>query len=316
VADRTIRRLCDALKGYDGPWVLLPGNHDAALAESVWTRLRDLGCCPANVHPALTPEPLDLAEGRLTVLPAPLQRRHEAEDLTAWFDDAPSPEGAVRVGLAHGTVLNRLPEGAEQHNPIADNRADAAKLNYLALGDWHGTLEIAPRTWYAGAPETDGFRDNDPGNVLLVEVDGPGAPPRIERIPVTHYQWHAIEETVGSDEGLDALDARLHDLGGPPDRQVVRLKLSGTASLSGRESLEELLERWRARFHYLDVDTSELRPEATEADLASLRGQGFLGDAVDRLLALRDSGEPDSVHALDALQRVFLEYRRATEGGD
>ncbi|MEY4754479.1 MAG: hypothetical protein RJA44_2154, partial [Pseudomonadota bacterium] len=37
VSDRTIRRLFDALRGYAGPWVLLPGNHDAALGESVWS---------------------------------------------------------------------------------------------------------------------------------------------------------------------------------------------------------------------------------------------------------------------------------------
>jgi DNA repair exonuclease SbcCD nuclease subunit len=38
VSDRSIRRLFDALAGYAGPWVMIPGNHDAALAESVWTR--------------------------------------------------------------------------------------------------------------------------------------------------------------------------------------------------------------------------------------------------------------------------------------
>ena len=31
-----------AMVGYAGPWVLIPGNHDAALAESVWTRAQRL----------------------------------------------------------------------------------------------------------------------------------------------------------------------------------------------------------------------------------------------------------------------------------
>ena len=34
VSDKTIRRLFQAMQGFTGPWVLLPGNHDAALAES------------------------------------------------------------------------------------------------------------------------------------------------------------------------------------------------------------------------------------------------------------------------------------------
>lgn len=38
VADRTLHRLFNALAGFAGPWVMIPGNHDAGLAESVWTR--------------------------------------------------------------------------------------------------------------------------------------------------------------------------------------------------------------------------------------------------------------------------------------
>ncbi|MCU0839611.1 MAG: metallophosphoesterase, partial [Rhodospirillales bacterium] len=103
VSDETIRRTLNAMTAFAGPWVLLPGNHDAALAESPWTRMPRLGQ-PANVHLATAPEPLSLLGGRLTVLPAPLQRRREGADVTAWFDTAASEPGAVRVGLAHGGV--------------------------------------------------------------------------------------------------------------------------------------------------------------------------------------------------------------------
>ena len=140
VADETIRRTVNALEAFRGPWVLLPGNHDAALAESPWTRMRRFGL-PENVILATVPEPIGLANGRLTILPAPLQRRHEAVDLTAWFDAGPSGDGAVRVGLAHGSIAGFLPAEAEAQNPIAHDRAERARLDYLALGDWHGTLQ-------------------------------------------------------------------------------------------------------------------------------------------------------------------------------
>ena len=61
-----------------------------------------------------------------------------------------------------------MPAAAEGQNPIADTRAETANLDYLALGDWHGTLEVAPRTWYAGAPEPDRFRANEPGNIFYI----------------------------------------------------------------------------------------------------------------------------------------------------
>src|ERR1035437_10328239 len=134
------------MKAYNGPWVLLHGNHVPALSESPWTRIERFGR-PANVILALAPETILLANVRLAVLPAPLTRKNEPDDVTRWMDAAETPVGSVRVGLAHGSISNRLPEG-DAKNEIADNRAASAKLDYLALGDWHGTTEIAPRTWY------------------------------------------------------------------------------------------------------------------------------------------------------------------------
>src|SRR5215218_7166148 len=68
----TLARAVDAMRGFPGPWVLLPGNHDAATAGSVWSRLRQQAP-PANLVLALDPEPLALLDGRLVVLPAPLK---------------------------------------------------------------------------------------------------------------------------------------------------------------------------------------------------------------------------------------------------
>src|SRR5699024_1817173 len=53
VSDDTLGRMVEAMRAYHGPWVLLPGNHDPALAESVWQRLQRRRL-PDNIHLALT----------------------------------------------------------------------------------------------------------------------------------------------------------------------------------------------------------------------------------------------------------------------
>ncbi|NBS46475.1 MAG: hypothetical protein EBS99_05500, partial [Betaproteobacteria bacterium] len=158
------------------PLYLLPGNHDAALSESVWTRAQRDALVPPNVRLCLRPEPVEI-EGRMVVLPAPLTQRHSLSDLTEWFAAAETPAGLPRIGLAHGAVQGILAEDIDSANPIVQDRATRARLDYLALGDWHGTKQIDARTWYAGTPEPDRFKDNDPGNALVVTIDGPGAPP-------------------------------------------------------------------------------------------------------------------------------------------
>ena len=88
VADRTIRQTLNALDSFTGDWVFIPGNHDSALADSVWSRADRIGK-PDNVHFLLcNGKQLLLKNGTLAILPAVLQRRHEADDLTAWFDHA------------------------------------------------------------------------------------------------------------------------------------------------------------------------------------------------------------------------------------
>ncbi len=164
VADETLRRLKVALEPFEGTWVLLPGNHDPAIAESPWSRLRRL-FLPANVIIADEPTPIAIGSDAV-VLPAPLRRRRDLADLTEWFDTAVTDDRLFRIGLAHGSVREFLPETSEAANPVVCDRAERARLDYLALGDWHGRLQVSERTWYSGTPEPDRFRSNEPGYVL------------------------------------------------------------------------------------------------------------------------------------------------------
>ena len=309
VSDETLRRTVNAMTPFKGPWLLLPGNHDAGLTQSAWSRLRRLAVVPENIILADRPEPIELCQGRLVVLPAPLQRRHEVRDLTEWFDTVRTDTGVFRVGMAHGAVTNRLPEAAEALNPIADTRVQTGNLDYLALGDWHGTLEVANRTWYAGTPEPDRFKANDPGNVLFVEFDEAGATPKVERVPVGNYRWEQLTFELMDDQGISVLDSQLAALG-ESGRILVRLKLVGTVDLGTRQRLDELLEGWRARLHFLDDDDGALLAQPSPADIAALDATGFVRDAIESLVSIEgDPDHPDRGNAGRALQILYREQR-------
>jgi DNA repair exonuclease SbcCD nuclease subunit len=99
--DRVYRQALTRMKAAaDVHWVLLPGNHDPARADGLWSRLAVDS--PGNVVACLEPKPVELRDG-VWLLPAPLQYRRAQEDPTAWFDRAETPAGAQRLGLWHGT---------------------------------------------------------------------------------------------------------------------------------------------------------------------------------------------------------------------
>ena len=291
VSDRTIRRLFNAMQAFTGPWVMIPGNHDAALVESVWTRAQKLGVMPSNLLLALTPEPIVLDEQRMVVLPAPLTQRQTGADLTAWFDHADSPEGYVRIGLAHGSVTGILADDIDASNPIAPARAARARLDYFALGDWHGMRCIDPHTWYSGAPETDRFRNNESAHILDVTLDAAGAVPRVEAVRIGQYVWDAKQFVLSLPSDVDQVLQYLQDLS---DHHVVSLELAGRTDLAGQTRLNDALGAALARARALECNTHGLSLHPTDDDIAALQADGYVAEVLQDLRTMQESG--DAVH--------------------
>lgn len=293
VSAKTIRRLFNAMAGFDGPWLLLPGNHDAALGESVWTRAARDGAVPPNVTLCLRPEPVEVA-GCMVVLPAPLTQRHSFGDLTEWFAGAATAPGLPRIGLAHGAVQGILAEDIDSANPIAQDRAAGAGLDYLALGDWHGTKRIDERTWYAGTPESDRFKDNGSGNALVVAIDAPGAVPRVEPHRIGAFVWRSLAPTLSVASDVDAVLAALADLG---RGDVVEFRPTGSCTLADRKRLAAGIDAARARIRALAVDETGLRVAPTDDDIAALRADGYVGDVLQELRRRAASGGDETARA-------------------
>lgn len=311
VSDRTIRRLFAALAAYSGPWVMIAGNHDAALADSVWSRAAQLDCIPANVHVPLRTGVVDLAAQNLAVLAAPLTQRHTYDDVTQAFDALDTEPGRLRIGLAHGSVAGRLPDTIDATNPIAPDRAARARLDYLALGDWHGCLSIDERTWYAGTPEQDRFRGNEPGYTLDVRIAAPGAVPVVERVATGKYRWSAWTETLSLPTDAQALAQRLAALRA---EDVLRLEVQGHANVPTWEALQRAVDQAAAQARAVLADFSGLLLEPDEADLAQLGASGYVGDVAAQLQALQADPEQAAV-ASEAL-RLLLRFQRDGAGRD
>lgn len=312
VSDKTVRQLFQAMAGWAGPWVLLPGNHDAALAESVWSRAQRLGVVPPNVHLALKPEVLLLPEAGLALLPAPLTQRHTHNDLTIWFDTADTPPGLLRVGLAHGSITGILAEDIDSANPIAPDRATRARLDYLALGDWHGVRQIDARSWYSGTPEPDRFRNNEAGLALRVQIDGPGAAPVVTPLRVGQLRWQQWEAGLHQAGDVALLVERLQAMS-PAD--VLDITLQGELDLAAHQRLDAALAEAEARLRSLRVDRHGLRLRPTDADLAALHADGYVGEVVAELRDDAEAGSDVAREALVQLTALLAELAPETPAG-
>ncbi|NOT71078.1 MAG: DNA repair exonuclease [Hyphomicrobium sp.] len=295
-------------------WVLLPGNHDPARTGGVWDRVMRFGV-PANIICVREDQPLAL-DGNVFVLPSPLTSKNPGRDPTQWMDTGATPAGAVRIGLAHGSVQGFGSDG-ESSVLIARDRAATAGLSYLALGDWHGALRVGPQTWYSGTPEPDRFPNNEPGHVLAVSVDGPGVAASVEKIASAQFTWARTTAALRSSSDLAGLEASVASLSTSPGKLLLKLVLTGSLSLSEHADLDAWRETWQARLAHLDVDTAALAVRPVDQDFENLGSDGPLVEAARSLADIAsDPTRPDSAVAALALQRLFgFAAQARREGG-
>jgi DNA repair exonuclease SbcCD nuclease subunit len=308
--DRTLAQPLARMRAFGGvEWHLIPGNHDPHQPGGPWDRLLQRGL-PANVRVHLEAAPVALAEGA-ALLPAPLARRRALADPTAWMDQASTPEGTIRIGLAHGSISAFGSDARTQPNLIDPGRPEEAGLAYLALGDWHGTKRIGPRSWYAGTPEVDDFAVDGGGQALLVDLAAPEAPPEVRPLATGRFEWRCETVQIHGEDEVDVVTARLRALYEDPACLLMDLRLEGTLSLSGRERLARALDELGAALRFLRVDDGRLYLSPSAEDLEAIAPGGFVRAAAERLRAMADdAAAPTRDLAARALLRLYVEHRK------
>jgi DNA repair exonuclease SbcCD nuclease subunit len=310
--DRTVRQALLRMGRHPCSWWLLPGNHDYARAEGLWDRLRR--DAPGNVNVLLGPKATKLGENAW-ILPAPLMYRRTEADPTLGLDLLETPAEAVRIGLAHGPIQAFGRDG-DTKNLIAPDRAKRARLDYLALGDWHGQLTVGDRTAYSGTPEPDDFGREVTGGALVVTLEAPGAVPALRFVATGKYAWRQERWDVAH---ANDLLRQVTELRGVEDlaRLVLRLEVTGVVGLSERVRIREVLESELGHeVRWLDLSLDDLYLRPTADDLGDIDAYGVLRSAADRLQAMASADSPDGRVASAALERLFVETLRARRRGE
>jgi DNA repair exonuclease SbcCD nuclease subunit len=305
------------------PVFVLPGNHDPLLPGSVWDRTP---WKEAREPVVVLRERKEYdGPGGAKIVAAPLEWRRSPADPLDWA----SKEGetsAVRIGVAHGSLSDIGVPIEKDDNPISAATIAAAKLDYLALGHWHGMRHYSDlRAAYSGTPEPLGFPGIDArelgwegskeayaaggedGNVLIVTVRK-GEKPVIEPVRVARLVWrrelHPI--TPQTNWGISVIDhfALLPE----QERTVVHLTLEGEIAPEEYHRLEELAQILEGRYFASELQKSRLELSPAERDITEVMGTGVLKKVYDELQT-RAAEDRAAKRALSLLYRLAKEAR-------
>lgn len=312
VDDKTLRRSLDAMAEFEQPLLILPGNHDALDASSVYRRPTFESNKPEKVVVLDAPGIHTVPGTDLTVAAAPLLTRHASEDLAAAVvADLRERGESATILVAHGAT--------DVLNPDRD-RADAIKVapiesaineglfQYVALGDRHGFkdsgVDTNDRIIYSGSPLTSDYREVDANEVAIVTLEGDTV--KIDRRIVGDWKFISREIELNSSADVDALEEWLAGLDQKPET-VVRLARSGVLSLTEFARVDQLIEDFGDRLALLELwdRNDDLHVAPTEEDFEQLDLSGYAAAAMDDLRESAVNEGEDSEIARDALNLLF-----------
>jgi DNA repair exonuclease SbcCD nuclease subunit len=325
------------------PVFIISGNHDPLVPGGVWDRDPWMREQPhLRIHCLRTAEPVRVPSLPVTIFPCPLRQRRSMDDPTSWIAKYPRQDdpNVFRIGLAHGSLnIMRLPEDDHLIRPDA---AEYYGLDYLALGHWHKRFlhkssDGIERTAYSGTHEpmsfadattglstgwesysADGdaerFRDDGHGNALLISIESPQSPPKIESVEVSRLRWSAEERDLTG----QSLGSLIKEYSGKdaPELTILRLALKGVIDPRGYARLDELRQIVQNRFHpgsSMETDGVLIEPDAEQ--LGEVVGSGVSRRILDRLKEDIQSSDKRTrqvaAHALKLLYQIAWEEQPA-----
>lgn len=323
VEDKWIVEALRHIGGIGLPVLAIPGNHDHGGAGSVWER-RAFTQNQATLAPNLTVVRDGLANvavGDVDVIAQPVRQRFDQVVLADLAQAASAPERA-RIGLVHAATLSFDEDGAGR--ALQTLGGEAARLDYLALGDFHRQQRVDGLpcvAWYAGTPEPDGFPSHHQdgereGACLRVDVHGPG---RVDVTPVPlpgGLSW--VRRVVALRDGAAVVElvAGLQARAAARARGVVcQLDVTGSAlAFADRARLDDALADLRPLLLALQLRGEIALQPAAEELQALCALPGIAGLAARRLHERAAAGGPDGELARAAMARLH-EHARAIAGG-
>ena len=277
----TVAITCSTIGQMEVPVLIIPGNHDHAGAGSIWEQAffqREQSILAPNLHVLLSNKAFELDDA--VIYPCPLQNRLGVVDSTAWLRNSEvfraSAMHKPRIIMAHGSIerftgRNNEEEGAGSAlNYINIDLLPIEEIDYVALGDWHGTKQISPKTWYSGTPEIDRFpkgEDYTPGQILIVQSKR-GKDPLVQIASTTCLNWQEVNFEFSNDDSINHFTQQISDLlCRRANQDLLKLTLNGSLSITATSRLDALLESFDARILRLKLtNNTTISPSEDELD--------------------------------------------------
>ncbi|KXK26772.1 MAG: putative metallophosphoesterase YhaO [candidate division WS6 bacterium OLB20] len=287
-----------------------PGNHDrletgSVFAGTAFKSLEDSGHLKIfreKVEAWDVPELLTTVYG--TATKERVSRRSPLDGLKV------ESSQKTRIGIFHGSLDITKDDG---NAPISKDVLAKSGLDYVALGDWHSTLDVSAgnvTAWYSGSPEMLQPAQQGAGRVLQVEAgDGKASVRQLQsgKRKVYNHSLNLAEQVLPA-AVLEAIKKHAEQ------QDFVVLTVEGTKKPGGVFDLDSLTRLLEEQFFYVKVK-DDTKLELGEDVLKQFPETTIAGRFI-RSLQARHTGDAQQDSIIDEAIQLGVSLLLKTDDSD
>jgi DNA repair exonuclease SbcCD nuclease subunit len=266
--------------------LLLPGNHDYAQG-GIYEDNKFLNRLPSQ---ALI---LDINGGEGKELKELNTRVYSLTVFEKLYEFNIKQDDLINIALIHASVDMGKGVGRQ----ISIERLKNWDFRYIALGDWHGYLEISNNIYYSGSPELLNSDQDGAGYILDVEITDNDL--NLKKVKVGSLESSSVELDVGKYGAAEELIKFIKDMA--DENKVFNIEFKGFRSLDLVLDLEQLSDYLEEYFYHLTIKDNSLF-KLSEDELEQLSDDMLIGSYVEHLKTKRNNGEINENIYQQALQ--------------
>ncbi len=303
IAQKHIGAVAEALSGFGGTVVVLPGNHDHYNEDAkVWQDFKRAAAGNVALLSEYKPYRFEIGDETVTIYPAFCDKKHSepGENRLDRIKAAEIPDGgSLRIGVAHGAVEGESLDREGAYYLMKRGELYDIPMDIWLIGHTHVPLpkdlteEFAPtreRIFNAGTHVQTDVSNNTEGLCFIIDIDGQKNV-RAKKYVSGGLRFYRRELALTAGNMERELEEELSGFG---DNSVVELKLVGSVREEEYADRKQILDAALGRFLEAEYDDSELtrlitpelvKEEFSETTLAAKLLTELLDDPVAAQLA-------------------------------
>ena len=266
VAKKNIKRAVEILSRFHNEVYVLPGNHDFYVKDNeLWKEF--INEASGKNITLLNDRCVYETSTGINLYPAFCDSKHSDVNALEWIKDSEIDTDKINIGIAHGTIEGLSSDQEGKYFYMSKQELEDIPVDVWLIGHAHVPYpELLrknkkienERIYNVGTHAQTNVANMTDGYGMIIEVEKNKNTARIVDSGEYFFRRIEIDDSINNGSRLlEEVESKLPKT--DRDKIVLEIKYIGNIDPANQDMIDEINEKYKDEFLYLDYDTSELK---------------------------------------------------------